>query len=191
VQASRLPLHAWRLSIPGELRRIACGLRLRAPTGAPPAIRRRSPGTRRPTPPRPSGAAGIPSAPDRRPTCHTRRTTRQARRGPPSPPRSGQVALAPPATRRGASAFPPSALAASFCGASHRPRTFSGTPSFRRPFLPCAPPGGRCRASVDREYADPAVTPPASRRSSLRAPCPPPFRCRRLRACPPIRCPVA
>jgi len=37
------------------------------------------------------------------------------------------------------------------------------------PFLSTAPPGGRWRASVDREYADPAVTPPAFRRSSLAA----------------------
>ena len=87
------------------------------------------------------------------------------------------------------------ACAANFCGRIRPPRSRAGgvaagshVSSFCHRFLSCAPPVGRCRASVDREYADPTVTPPASRRSSLR----PPFlsTLRRRRAClPPFRSP--
>ena len=122
--------------------------------------------------------------PPRRPPSHL---NQQPASGTPIPKaqRRGAGDYTRPAHRRSAPPFPPARTQLPewrFAPATHKP---PGAPSLRCPFLPCAPPGGRCRASRLR-----LITPPASRRSSLRSPCPPPFRHRRSYL-PPIRCPVA
>ena len=172
VPAFRRRLHPGRLSTPGEQRRFVRGLRLRAPAGAPPAIRRRSSGTRRPTSARPSGRPAY--RPPRSPPPATRAGQHDRRGGDPHPHRVAvrwRCRHLPHAAARRHSLRARSRLqlvALRTCLKQNLLRLRCGAL-----FCPPLTSGGRGRASANRAYTDRAVTPPASRRPTLRPPCPP------------------
>ena len=140
----------------------------RAPTGAPRPARHKPCVARRPTSPRPSVRPEY--RPPRSPPPATRAGQHGKRGGDPHPHRvtvRWRCRHLPHAAARRHSLRARSRLQLVVLRTCHthlQDHLRSGVP-----FLSTAPPGGRWRASVDREYADPAVTPPAFRRSSLAA----------------------